>query len=269
MRSYINRIMYRNIAKGITYFQFDTFPAVGIRHGVFGRHGGVSPAPFDSLNLSSAVKDDPANFWENRQRAYGLFGREYDDLVHARLVHGADVAVVTRGNQGDIMNNVDAYITNDRGCGLTMNYADCAPIFIYDPIQRAIGLGHAGWKGTAADVPGAMVRAMQAAYDSNLADLIAGVGPCISAAVYEVGDEVIAAVREAFPHEANQLLVPQSNGSRPHFDLPAANRLNLWRAGVTKIEMSGLCTGQRTDLFFSHRMENGRTGRFGAIFILE
>lgn len=167
------------------------------------------------------------------------------------------------------MDDVDAYVTNDVGCGLTMNYADCAPIFVYDPVHHAIGLGHAGWMGTVADVPGAMVRTMQKAYGSNPADLLGGVGPCISAAVYEVGENVITAVQAAFPDDADQLLIPQPNEPRPHFDLPEANRINFLRAGVRQIELSGLCTGLRTDLFFSHRAEKGRTGRFGAIFILE
>lgn len=261
--------MHKQTTNDITYFQFTTFPTDGVTQAVFGRHGGVSPAPFASLNLSSAVKDEPANFWENRQRAYGVFGRAYNELVHARLVHKADVAVVTQANHGQIMDDVDAYITNDVGCGLTMNYADCAPIFVYDPVQHAIGLGHAGWMGTVADVPGAMVRAMQKAYGSDPADLRGGVGPCISAAVYEVGENVITAVREAFPEQADHLLIAQPNGPRPHFDLPEANRLNFLRAGVHQVEQSGYCTGQRTDLFFSHRAEKGRTGRFGAIFILE
>lgn len=257
---------------GLTYFEFETFPPAtsGVRHAVLGRTGGVSPAPYSSLNLSSAVGDDEANFRENRQRAYGLVGRSFETLVHAKLVHGADVAQVTAVDHGRVMPDCDALITNEPGCGLTMNYADCAPIFIYDPEHRAIGLGHAGWGGAVRDVPGAMVRAMTAAFGSRPEALLAAVGPCISVAVYEVDEPVVSAVRAAFGEEDTAvLLIPQVDSPRPHFDLPRANEINLRRAGVVQVERSGICTGQRTDLFFSHRCEGGRTGRFGTVLVLD
>jgi YfiH family protein len=149
-----------------------------------------------------------------------------------------------------------------------MNYADCAPIFLYDPVHKAIGLGHAGWLGTVVDLPGAMVRAMQQAFGSEPAQLMAGIGPCIGVCCYEVDEPVIGRVYEAFA-QPEKLLVKQTHGSQPHFDLPQANHMNLSRAGVQQIELSGLCTACRTDLFFSHRKELGKTGRFGTIFILK
>ena len=256
---------------GLIYFEFERFPSAdsGVRHAVLGRAGGVSPAPYGSLNLSSAVGDEEAHYQANRQRAYGLLGRDFGSLVHAQLVHGAEVAMVTAADHGRVMPACDALITNDVGCGLTMNYADCAPIFIYDPDQHAIGLGHAGWGGAVQDVPGAMVRAMTAAFGSQPEKLVAGIGPCISPAMYEVGEPVISQVRQAFGAEDTAvLLIPRENGPRPHFDLPRANEINLRRAGVEHIELSGFCTAQRTDLFFSHRAEKGRTGRFGVMIML-
>jgi YfiH family protein len=175
-----------------------------------------------------------------------------------------------------------------------MSFADCAPIFLFDPVNNAIGLGHAGWRGTVEDLPGAMVRKMTAEFGSYPADLIAGIGPSIGRCCYEVDEPVISMVNAAFA-EPESLLVPpppktkpigvdprwhsrmhaasshpqeETNGHRPYFDLPEANRRNLANAGVKQIELSGLCTACRTDLFFSHRAENGRTGRFGTIFIL-
>ena len=118
------------------------------------------------------------------------------------------------------------------------------------------------------DVPGAMVTAMRAAFDSDPTELLGAVGPCISAAVYEVGQNVIDAVETAFPEHAAELLIEQPNGPRPHFDLPRANLINFQRAGVEQVELSHLCTGLRTDLFFSHRVEKGKTGRFGVVMIL-
>ena len=154
-----------------------------------------------------------------------------------------------------------------------MNYADCTPIFLFDPINSAIGLGHAGWKGTVRDLPGALVRAMTAEFGSDPAELLAGIGPAIGPCCYEVDEPVLSQVRATFA-DAGSLLLDGQNGSskakgdRRYFDLPEANRRNLHRAGVRQIEMAGVCTACRTDLFFSHRAEHGLTGRFGTIFIL-
>ncbi len=249
------------------YFRFDGLPENGTaRHAVFSRRGGVSPAPFDSLNMSLSVPDERERVYANRRRVYGLFGRDSESVVHAHLVHGADVARVTQADNGTWVEHVDGLITDEPGTVLSMNFADCAPIFLYDPHRHVIGLGHAGWRGTVADLPGAMVRAMAEQFGSNPADLVAAVGPCIGPCCYEVGDEVITAVRGAFA-VPNGLLW-QNGGPRPHFDLPEANRRNLSAAGVRDIELSEHCTACRTDLFFSHRAEKGRTGRFGTVFAL-
>jgi YfiH family protein len=259
--------MQQHDFNSVPYFTFDSL-AKGQQHAIFTRLGGVSQSPFASLNLSSSVADDAANLPINRGRAYGVLGRSEETLVHAHLVHRADVARVTRANQGQVIPKVDALITNEVGCGLAMNYADCAPIFLYDPINSAIGLGHAGWAGTVLDVAGAMVRAMVQEFGSEVGELVAGIGPCIHPCCYEVDEPVIGQVRANF-EQPNQLLIPQVGKNRPHFDMVAANRQNLLRAGVVHIEESGLCTACRTDLFFSHRAEKGRTGRFGTVFVLQ
>ena len=271
---------------GLHYFRFDGLPHNGVAgHAVFSRRGGVSIAPFDSLNMSLSVPDERDRVYANRRRVYGLFGRDTDSVVHAHLVHGADVARVTQADNGTWVEHVDGLITDQPGCVLSMNFADCAPIFLYDPRCRAIGLGHAGWRGTVADLPGAMVRAMAAAFGSAPAHLIAAVGPCIGPCCYEVGQDVIAAVQVAY-EDAATLFRPPTGDRRPtpeealsdggqrsavgslHFDLPAANRRNLLNAGVRAVEMADYCTACRTDLFFSHRAEKGRTGRFGTVFAL-
>jgi len=254
----------------IPLLQFASLPANGrVQHAVFTRQGGVSPAPFDSLNLSVSVPDEKERVYANRRRAYGLYGRDTDTVVHAHLVHGRDVARVTQANNGTWLPRVDAILTDEPGCALTMNFADCTPILLYDPVHQAIGLGHAGWQGTVKDLPGAMVEAMQREFGSRPADLVAGIGPCIGPCCYEVGEVVITAVQAAFDQPEELLLPnPRPQAPNPHFDLPAANRRNLQRAGVQQIELSGLCTACRTDLFFSHRAERGKTGRFGSIFLL-
>jgi len=259
-------MIYSN-GSDLPFLQFHSFPGDGIlHHAVFTRAGGVSPAPFTSLNLSVSVPDEKANVYANRSRAYGVWGRDTGSVVHAHLVHGNAVARVTRADDGSWVSHVDGVITDEPGCALTMNFADCAPILLYDPQKQAIGLGHAGWKGAIVDLPGAMVRAMQQSFGSEPQTLLAAVGPCIGPCCYEVGDEVISGVNGAFAQP--QALLVDHGGPRPHFDLPLANQLNLQRAGVRSVEMSGLCTGCRTDLFYSHRVEKGRTGRFGAFLML-
>lgn len=258
--------MRRQEVRGLPYFEFATFPE-GQRHAVFTRLGGVSRAPFATLNLSVSVPDDRDAVRRNRQRAYGAFGYETGILVHAHLIHGAAVAQVTTAQNGLLAGHVDGLITDQPGCGLTMNYADCAPIVLYDPDHRAIGLGHAGWQGAVQGLPAALARAMQVAYGSDPARLLAGIGPCIGACCYEVGEPVVSRVRRAFP-DGRRLLLGGGNGARPHFDLPGANRLSLQQAGVRRIEEAGLCTACRTDLFFSHRAEHGQTGRFGVLLAL-
>jgi polyphenol oxidase len=251
----------------LPYLRFSIFPDDGVQqHAVFTRHGGISPAPYHSLNLSVSVADTRDNVYANRSRAYGLYGRGTNSVVHAYLVHGADVAQVTRANDGTWYPKVDGLITDEPSCALTMNYADCAPVFLYDPANRAIGLGHAGWQGAIKDLPGALVRAMQDAFGSEPGDLLAAVGPSIGACCYEVGEPVVGQVKASFAGGAG--LLYQNEGPRPHFDLPEANRQRLLDAGVRQIEMSGLCTACRTDLFFSHRAEKGLTGRFGVMFML-
>ncbi|GAB4269418.1 MAG: peptidoglycan editing factor PgeF [Candidatus Promineifilaceae bacterium] len=254
---------------GVVWGEFEQFRGNGrIRHAVFTRMGGFSEGAFSSLNLSVSVPDDKARVYANRQRAYGLFGRQNHTVVHAHLVHGNVVARVTAVHQGALVPRVDGLVTDEPGTALTMNFADCAPIFLYDPVHHAIGLGHAGWKGAVADLPGAMVRAMVCHFGSRPYELLAGIGPAISVRHYEVDEPVISAVRAAFA-ESERLLVYGAGQKRPYFDLVAANVQNLRRAGVEAIETSGLCTHERTDLFFSHRAENGRTGRFGTIFVLD
>lgn len=260
--------MHEQQRKGIVTFHFNIFPDDGIQqHAVFARQGGTSPAPFSSLNLSVSVADEKENVYTNRRRAYGIYGRDSDTVVHAHLVHGAQVARVTRADEGTWIPRVDGIITDQPGVALTMNFADCTPILLYDPRRQAIGLGHAGWQGTVKDLPGAMVRAMTREFGSDPADLLAAIGPSIGACCYEVGEPVISAVQAAFA-EPHSLLVRQNGGPRPYLDLLEANRRNLARAGVRQIELPNLCTACRTDLFFSHRAEAGRTGRFGAIFVL-
>lgn len=259
----------------IPFFKFKSFAGNGcLQHAVFTRRGGISLKPYDTLNLSISVSDDRANVFANRARAYGTHGRTNDTLVHAYLTHSATVAQVTQSVNGQYVGPVDGLVTNQPGCGLTMNYADCTPVMIYDPEHQAIALGHAGWKGVVADLPGALVRAMSQHFGTRPEWLQAAIGPCIGPCCYEVDEPVLSEVRHHFEDAESLLLVPQPRknqavtANKRYFDLPKANRRRLEEAGVEQIEMADICTACHTDLFFSHRAEEGRTGRFGALILL-
>ena len=144
-----------------------------------------------------------------------------------------------------------------------MRFADCTPLLLYDRHRVAVGLSHAGWRGTIKNITQATIAAMTKAFGSNPADIIGVIGPAIGPCCYEVGPEVIGAVESEFS-QPDQLLTRRRNG-HGYFDLGAANRQQLLAAGVGEVVESQLCTACHTDKFFSHRAEQGKTGRFGVI----
>jgi YfiH family protein len=145
-----------------------------------------------------------------------------------------------------------------------LRFADCTPVWFYDPIQRAIGLAHAGWRGTVAGIVRETVAKMRTAFGCHPGDLIVGIGPAIGPCCYEVGPDVARAVARSFPADAPWLLEPRS-ANRWHLNLWLANELQLQQAGVRHIHVAEICTACNTGEWFSHRAERGRTGRFGAL----
>jgi len=235
-------------------------------HAVFTRHGGVSAGAFASLNLSRSVGDDPGAVAENNRRVLHALGYRREQAVTAWLVHGHDVAVMTRDDLGREPPRADAIVTRERGLPLSMRFADCAPIVLYDPVRQAIGVAHAGWRGAAMNVVEATVRAMADAFGSDPRRMWAGIGPAIGVERYEVRPDVVEQVAAACP-PGTRLAQPGRNG-RPHLDLAAAVIAQSQQAGVGAIEASGMCTASNTREWFSHRAENGLTGRFGLVVAL-
>lgn len=252
---------------GLSFAQFESWCVLPVAHGVTTRHGGVSPAPWASLNMSTSVGDSRTNVTENRARAFRALGRDPRSVADLWQVHGAQVirADAPRGTR-DHLGQADALITDRPEVTLFLRFADCVPLLFYDRRRHAIGLAHAGWRGTLQDMAGATVRAMQAEYGTDPADLQAAIGPSIGPERYEVGPDVAQAARQVLGDEA-ELAVTQREG-RLWFNLWAANTLLLRRAGVTAIDLAGICTASRTEDFFSHRGELGRAGRFGTILAL-
>lgn len=254
-------------AGAIRYYQFESFDQPHLTHAIFARHGGVSAGPWASLNMSISVGDSRENVRENRERAFRAVGLPPDSVADLWLVHSADVvaAEAPRDLNADAA-RADVIITDRPDVTLFLRFADCVPVLLYDPVRRAAGLVHAGWRGSLLKAAAAAVRALAERYGSRPQDLIAGIGPSIGPCHYEVGPEVAAQTRAVFDGRAAGLLIDV--GGRTHLDLWAANAEALRAAGVGQIEVGGVCTACRTDDFFSHRGERGQTGRFGALLAL-
>ncbi len=244
--------------------RLSAFPEV--IHAVTTRHGGVSPAPFNTLNLSSHVGDDPAHVKENWQRLHVALGLDANATVDARQAQADRVARVSAEQRGTRIMDVDGLITDEPGLPLLLRFADCVPILFFDPAHRAVGLAHAGWRGTVGHVVSNTVAAMHDAFATRPADLIACVGPSIGPCCYEIGADVRERVEQAFPGNTSDLLI-RRNGST-QLDLWEANACQLRALGVGQVEVAGLCTSDRTDEWYSWRRENARTGRFAAIIAL-
>jgi hypothetical protein len=256
-------------AKSLRYYTFDSLNNLPLTHGLFTRQGGVSEAPFAHLNVGSAVGDSLESVQQNIAHIFTTFNLPRVSLFDSRLVHGTNAIIAEdlrhAGQEGPP--DADIILTKDPEVTLFMRYADCLPLLLHDPVQQAIGLAHAGWKGTVQRVAAKAVEEMEKQFGSNATDLIAAIGPGICAEHYEVGSNVISEVESAFGQAAANLL-PSRNGST-HFDLFAANVLALKEVGVERIESSGICTASNTEDWFSHRAEHGRTGRFGALLTLK
>ena len=245
-------------------FHFDRLSAYPeLLHAVATRHGGVSQAPFATLNLGGSVGDDPAAVHENHERLCQRLGVARGHLVTAFLTHSDRVAVVSQADWGRRFGDTDALVTADPGVYLTLRFADCVPILLYDPVRRVIGIVHAGWRGTLALITQKTARVMGEAFGSDPADLVAGIGPSLGPCCAEMGAEVVARTRAVFGAAADDLLRPGVR--KPHLDLWAANRLQLEAIGVRQVETAGLCTVCHVADYFSHRAEHGKTGRFGAV----
>lgn len=250
--------------EGLSYFKFDSLEDAGVAQAVFTRQGGVSPQPWQTLNLGGTVGDTQENVAENRQRAFRAAGRRLESLFDVWQVHSAEVvrADAPRPLRSPHQ-KADAILTDRPEVTLFMRFADCVPVLLVDPARRAVGLVHAGWQGTVKGIVQAAVQTMRAQYGSRPGDLLAAIGPSIAAHHYEVGPEVAGQVRAAFGVEAGALL-PSRDGA-VQFDLWAANRLILEAEGVRNIETAGLCTACDLGRWYSHRAEGGRTGRFGVL----
>jgi hypothetical protein len=255
--------MKNNQLNGLEVFSFEQFGFSKIPHGFFTRNGGISPAPWKTLNLSTTGGDSRDNVIENRRRIFEVIQRPLDSLFDAWQVHGSKIIQVNspRGLE-NFPDKADGLITDKANLTLFMRFADCVPILLFDPSIGVVGIFHAGWKGTLRKIVGQGVKVFREIYHSKSNDIVAGIGPCICAEHYVIKDDVAQIVEKTFKKRTDEVLTNSKNDI--HFNLTKANQIILQDSGVTKIEESNICTACDTGKWFSHRAENGATGRFGA-----
>lgn len=246
---------------GLPFYTFASFRDPRIVHGISTRAGGVSVGPYESLNLGASVGDDEAAVAENRARLAIALGCSPERLVTTPQVHGKDVLLVDEQSAPTAISvRADILVTDQPGYLLMQRYADCVPLLLWHPEAGAVGVAHAGWRGTAVGVAGRSVEAVGALADGDIGGIRAAVGPSIGPCCFEVGAEVIA----QFPDAASA--VTDGPRGRPHLDLWTLNRRALERAGIpaTSVEVAEVCTRCNADTFFSHRALGYPAGRFGA-----
>lgn len=259
--------------KGVTwlsYQAFEQFP--DIVHAFSTRLGGVSQGIYSSMNLSFTRGDDDAAVYENYRRLAEAVGFSAEDIVTSDQTHTANVRLVTEEDRGNGITkprpytDVDGMITNVPGLVLATFYADCVPLYFIDPVHRAIGLSHSGWRGTVAKIGEVTVRRMQEEFGSDPSEIYGAVGPSICQDCYEVSEDVIEQFRAAFPQDKWDALFYGKPDGKYQLDLWEANHQIMLGAGLKEehISMPNLCTCCNPEFLFSHRASHGRRGNLGA-----
>jgi YfiH family protein len=264
----------------VPYISFPVLSEIPfIRHGFSTRLGGVSSGFFSSMNLGSEsipYKDDPANIEENYRRIAKSIGFDVNTVVESMQVHKTNIRVVDESDCGKGLflpkdyKEIDGLITNRPDITLVTKYADCVPLYFADPVKKAIGLAHSGWRGTVNKIGKITVEELQRHFQCDPEDLVAVIGPSICAACYEIGEETAQEFKKAFPDvREGSILMKQDNG-KYLCDLWEANRTVLEEAGLLpeNIHVSGICTSCNNDLLFSHRRTQWKRGSLAAFLTM-
>jgi len=252
----------------------------GLRHGFSTRKGGVSKEHLSSLNLGFNLGDEREKVLENFRILGSLFEAKPEDFVLTQQTHSINVRRVGKEDRGKGIfrernyTDVDALITNEEGVILTAFSADCVPILFYDKGHRAIASCHSGWRGTHGRILARVIEAMQREFSSKPEEIYIAIGPSICKNCYEVSEDVGEAFLEAFPalreETKNASPIERVSEEKFHIDLWELNRIIALEAFIPpeNISISGYCTMERPDLFFSHRYSQGKRGVQGAFISL-
>lgn len=251
---------------GVALMQWRAWLREGIPHGITTRQGGVSKEPYHSLNLGDHVGDLSGAVAANRAKLGAALGDMRRHRVFARQVHGGKVHQVTDlPSPDEAPPEADALITDRSDVFLALCFADCMPVLFFDPIHRAVGVAHGGWRGLEAGILRNTVHAMAEAFGTNPATLQAAIGPHIGVCCYAVGPEVT----EPFRDVPRAIRVDEEG--RTFLNLLRVARHGLDGAGLNPeyVNISAPCTSCFVETYFSHRAESGQTGRFAAMIGLE
>lgn len=258
----------------VRYKIYDAYPEV--MNGFSTRFGGVSTKHLYSLNLSFSRGDKSENVMENHRRFGAAAGYDHRRLVFSDQVHDTKIHVVSDADAGKGMmtasdlKGIDGLVTDVKNLPLITFYADCVPLYFYDPVQRVIGLAHSGWKGTVANIAAEMVRKMETVYGCQAQDIRCAIGPSICVHCYEVSEDVAEKFRQTYNESQFSDMIYDKGNGKYQLDLHKACRYNLIGAGVQKenIAMPDLCTCCNPNIFYSHRASHGMRGNLAAVMML-
>lgn len=263
---------------GVRYLQFPALLEQEVcRHLFSTRIGGVSQGDLGSMNLSYTRGDKKENVDENFRRIAEILECDIGDFVLTHQTHTTNVRVVTEEDRGKGIikerdyEDVDGLITDIPGIVLSTFYADCVPLYFVDPVKKAIGLSHSGWRGTVNKMGKVTVQKMTEQYGSVPKDIIAAIGPSICVDCYEVSMDVAEEFMHAFQNADNlsKIVIPK-NEEKAMLDLWQANYAVLLEAGIPaeNISLPDICTACNKEFLFSHRASNGKRGNLGAFLVL-
>ena len=266
--------------RDLEFLTFDKIEETNlVSHGFSTRLGGVSKEHLGTMNLSFTRGDDPECVLENYRRMAEVLNVDLDRMAASDQTHTTNVRMVTEEDAGKGIlipkdyRDVDGLITNIPGMTLVTFYADCVPLYFVDPVHKAIGLSHSGWRGTVEKMGKATLDAMKDAYGTNPEDVIAGIGPSICQDCYEVSEDVAMAFEKALPGRDDVFRKGRltEEGQKYQLDLWKANEYILIEAGVLpqNIQKPGICTCCNPEYLFSHRASQGKRGNLAAFLCLK
>ena len=256
---------------GVPYLAYPLLEKTGVvRHGFSTRLGGVSTGHCATMNISTTRGDDPAAVEENRRRIAKAIGVRAEDMTYTNQTHTTNVAVVEAKDRGKRFMETDGMVTNVPEICLVTFYADCVPLFFVDPVHRAIGLSHSGWRGTVGKMGKVTVERMREEYGTDPAQVVAAIGPSICQDCYEVSEDVIEKFRENFDKDLWPELFYEKADGKYQLNLWRANQAVLTEAGVQgeNIAVTNLCTHCNPDILFSHRSTGTARGNLSAFLAL-
>ena len=262
-----------NTREGVTYLtypEFDKLP--GFVHAFSTRLGGVSEGIYSSMNLSFTRGDKEEAVKENYKRIADAAGFDMNDIVTSDQTHTANVRLVTEKDRGNGITkprpytDVDGMITNVPGVVLCTFYADCVPLYFVDPVHKAVGLAHSGWRGTVGKIGKVTIEKMAEQFGSDPEEIFTAIGPSICQDCYEVSEDVILEFQKAFEEKYWEKLFYKKKNGKYQLNLWEANHIIFLEAGIKEdhISVPGICTCCNPEFLFSHRASHGRRGNLEA-----